>query len=144
MSPAHVTVVALLVAVALVAAVTEIVVCVGLLTQRDATATQTEARLCVGLLAAVVTHLAVYYVTHRVWIATACVVPFGVVVAMRTPRGWQPPPRHARAMAGTEGAPRGDVSAVVQPIGDTSASNPELSETERQAWDSIRRSFGEP
>lgn len=138
MDPMYVTGVAMLTAVAVVFAITEVVVCVGLLTGRDEA---DPTRLLIGLVAGVATHLSLYALSHSLLVAALGLVPIAATAAIRTPRTWRPPPRLAR--------PAPETAIVAQPVvpgmvaGDDIRWNRKLTAREEQVWESIRRSLDE-
>jgi hypothetical protein len=168
--PLHTTATVVLAAAAVVCGVVELTSCVAMLRHKAAPAARP---MLAGLLAAVGAHLAVYGMTGQAWTSALCVLPFLAVVVMCIPRTWQPPPRLARlarAPLGELTAPpelpavlendqvswtstAGEVtvksadearqaqSGLSDEIG-TERSAP-LTASERQAWDSLRRSLGE-
>lgn len=138
MDPMHVTSVAMLTAVAVVFAVTEVVVCAGLLTSGGEA---DPARLLAGLGAGVATHLSLYALSHSLLVAALGLVPIAATAAVRTPRTWRPPPRLARPVPENAIAAQPAVPGMI--AGDDIRWSRKLTAREEQAWESIRRSLDE-
>lgn len=150
MDPKHVTVLATLVAGLVLLVIVQIVVAIRLLKDRSRPDPRT---LGLGLLAAVGSHLAVFGLTGSPWPAVLAVAPFAIGAAGCIPRPLLPPPRRTRATADVLEAiatpapgPVGGADPRSQSkIGPDPATGavPTLSTSEQQAWETIRREFGE-